>query len=174
MPRDWTPREMRLVAEWAVRTYPAAVLRFRVDVGDLRTAMDATGLSPAELRRLGRSRRWVDAMIVEPAAVHLVEAKINLVPGALEQLELYRRLFPKTPELAHLRDRRLELHVVYAVEDPVLVALARERGVRVHLFRPPWVDAYLAELAHRARRAPQPRGLEDEFFPEEPGEPETR
>ena len=112
-------------------------------------------------------------MIVEAAAVHLVEAKIRLVPGALEQLELYRRLFPKTPELAHLRDRRLELHVVYAVEDPALVALARERGVNVHLFRPPWVDAYLAELAHRERRAPQLRGLEEDLFPEDASEPEN-
>ncbi len=164
---------MRLVAEWAVRTFPLAELKLRVDVGDLRTALQDTGLTAAELRRLGRSRRWVDAMIVEPAAVHLVEAKISLVPGALEQLELYRRLFPKTPELAHLRDRRLELHVVYAVEDPVLVALARERGVRVHLFRPAWVDAYLAELEHRRRRPPQPHGLEEDLFPEVDGEPEN-
>src|SRR6266540_3988410 len=154
------PREMRLVAEWAVRTFPLAELKLRVDVGDLRTALQDTGLTAAELRRLGRSRRWVDAMI-------------SLVPGALEQLELYRRLFPKTPELAHLRDRRLELHVVYAVEDPVLVALARERGVRVHLFRPAWVDAYLAELEHRRRRPPQPHGLEEDLFPEVDGEPEN-
>ncbi len=164
---------MRLVTEWAVRTFPLAELKLRVDLGDLKPALAATGLTAAELRRLGRSRRWVDAMIVEPAAVHLVEGKINLVPGALEQLELYRRLFPKTPELAHLRDRRLELHVVYAVEDPVLIALARDRGVRVHLFRPAWVDAYLAELRHRDRRAPQPRGLEELFPPEVEGEPEN-
>lgn len=171
MARDWTPREMRLVAEWATQTYPHADIRFRVDVGDLTPALRDTGLTPAELRGLGRSRRWVDAMVVEPRTVHLVEAKIRLSPGALEQLELYRRLFPLTPELAALRDRELLLHLVFAIEDPALSAIARERGVKVHVYHPPWVDAYLAELRHRDRRTPQPRGLRELFPPEGEGEP---
>ncbi len=171
MPRDWTPRETRLVAEWVVRTYPNAQVRFRVDVGDLKPALDATGLTAAELKRLGRSRRWVDAMVVEPRTVHLIEGKIRLSPGALEQLELYRMLFPLTPELAHLRDRTLELHLVFAVEDPMLSAIARQRGVKVHTYNPPWVSAYLAQLSARERRAPQPRGLQDLFPPEDNNEP---
>lgn len=163
MPRDWQPREMRLVSEWVIRQFPTAEVKFRVDLGDLKPALEATGLTAAELRRLGRSRRWVDAMVIEPRTVHLVEGKIRLVPGALEQLELYRMLFPKTPDFAHLRGRAVVLDVVYALEDPALVALARSRGVKVHIFRPPWVDAYLAEIQHRERRAPQPRGLEEEL-----------
>src|SRR6266566_2634589 len=98
MPRDWTPREGRLVAEWVVATFPTADIRFRVSLGNLRQSIDTVGLTDAELRLLGRSRRWVDAMIVEPATVHLVEGKIRLTPGALEQLELYKLLFPLTPE----------------------------------------------------------------------------
>ena len=171
MPRDWTPRETRLVAEWVVRTYPDALVRFRVDVGDLKPALDATGLTAAELKRLGRSRRWVDAMVVEPHVVHLVEGKIRLTPGGLEQLELYRMLFPITPELAHLRHLPLELHLVFAVEDPVLSAIARGRGVKVHTYNPPWVSAYLAQLSARERRPSQPRGLQDLFPPRDENEP---
>jgi len=166
MPRDWTPRETRLVAEWVTQTWPAAIWKFRVDVGDLTPAMSATGLSAAELRKLGRSRRWVDAMVIEPRTVHLIEAKIRLEPGALEQLELYKELWPRTPEFAELVDRDLQLHLVYAVEDPVLTAIARRRGVQVHIYHPPWVDDYLALLQHRERRAPQPHGLQDLFPPE--------
>ncbi len=66
MTRDWTPREVRLVAEWVVQTWPTADIRFRVSLGDLTPAMSAEGLSAAELRRLGRSRRWVDALVIEP------------------------------------------------------------------------------------------------------------
>ena len=40
MPRDWTPRETRLVAEWVVRTFPNALVRFRVDVGNLKPALE--------------------------------------------------------------------------------------------------------------------------------------
>ena len=171
MPRDWTPRETRLVAEWVVRTYPNALVRFRVDVGNLKPALESTGLTAAELRGLGRSRRWVDAMVVESHVVHLVEGKIRLSPGALEQLELYRELFPLTPELAHLQHLPLELHLVFAVEDPILSAIARRRGVHVHTYNPPWVAAYLAQLSARERRAPQPRGLQDLFPPEGESEP---
>src|SRR6266508_2395142 len=171
MPRDYTPREMRLVAERVIQTWPDGLIRFRVDVGDLKPALQATGLTAAELRRLGRSRRWVDAMVVTPTAVHLVEGKIRLTPGGLEQLELYRALFPLTPELAHLRHLPLELHLVFAVEDPVLTAIARGRGVRVHTFNPPWVAEYLAQLTHREGRAPQPRGLPILFPPEDEREP---
>jgi len=170
MPRDWTPRESRLVAEWVYATYPEAEARFRVSLGSLTTAMSGTGFTAAELRLLGHSRRWVDAMVIEPRTVHLVEGKIRLSPGALEQLELYRALFPLTPELAYLQGRDVELHLVFAVEDPVLTAIARGRGVRVHVYHPPWVDDYLSQLLHRERRAPQPRGLEDLFPPEDQGE----
>ncbi len=170
MPRDWTPRESRLVAEWAVASYPSAHIRFRVDVGNLTPALQGGDLTANELRALGRSRRWVDAMIVEPNAVHLVEGKIRLSPGALEQLELYRRLFPMTPELAHLHHLTPTLHLVFAIEDPVLTAIARERGVLVHIFHPPWVDDYLRELGARERRASQARGLPQLFPPEVKGE----
>jgi len=159
VPRDYTLREMRLVGEWVTTYYPEAIIRFRVDVGDLTPAMNATGLSQAELRGLGRSRRWVDALVVEPQTVHIVEGKVRLVPGAVAQLELYRDLFPLTPELAHLSHLDLQLHLVYAVEDIAVVALAQRKGILTHLFHPAWVDEYLALLRARETRGSQPRGL---------------
>src|SRR5712691_5495791 len=171
MPRDWTPRESRLVAEWAALFFPHAELRTRVDLGDLKLAMDTTGLTAAELRAAGRSRRWVDLMVIEPRTVHLVEGKIRLEPGALEQLELYKELWPRTPEFAEHRDKQVELHLVFAIEDSVLTAIARRRGVLVHIYHPPWVDEYLALLQARERRAPQPRGLQELFPPEAESEP---
>jgi len=171
MPRDWTPRESRLVAEWVYRTWPDAFIKFRVDVGDLKPAMEATGLTAAELRATGRSRRWVDAIAIEPRTVHLIEGKIRLEPGALEQLELYKELWPRTPEFEAYKDHAVELHLVFAIEDPVLTAIARRRGVLVHVYHPPWVDEYLALLQARERRAPQPRGLQELFPPEGENEP---
>ncbi len=159
MARDYTLREMRLVTEWVVQTYPTAEHRFRVDVGDLKPAMATTGLSEAELRLLGRSRRWVDALVVEPRTVHLIEGKIRLVPGAVAQLELYRDLYGLTPELAQYRSRDLELHLVYAVEDVAVIRFARGKGILVHPFHPSWVDEYLAQLRARETRGSQPRGL---------------
>ncbi len=159
MPRDYTLREMRLVGEWVTQQYPQAIIRFRVDVGDLTPAMSTTGLSAPELRRLGRSRRWVDALVIEAQAVHLIEGKVRLKAEAVAQLELYRMLFPLTPELAHLSHLDLRLHLLYAVPDVGIIALARSKGILVHEFHPAWVDEYLALLRARETRGSQPRGL---------------
>jgi len=91
--------------------------------------------------------------------VRLIEAKLVATPGAIAQLELYGRLFPLTPELRHLASMRLELVLLVAVEDPVVTSMARERGMSVVVFHPPWVDDYLFELSHRHRRPPRPSGL---------------
>ena len=81
----------------------------------------------------------------------LVEAKVRGTPGVLEQLDLYARLFPLSPDYQHLIGRTVVRDLVWAVADPVIESMARERGIRVHLFHPAWVDEYLETLRHRDR-----------------------
>ena len=69
-------------------------------------------------------------------------------------------------ELADLRGRRIVRHLVWAIPDPVIESLARERGILVHLYRPSWLEPMLAALRPRQTAATQPRGLLDEL----PGE----
>lgn len=161
----YVQRESRLVSEWMARTFPRAELRTRVRLGALDSALDDANLTEAQLRHLGVFRRWVDGLAIERAAVHLVEGKVAGTPGALEQLDLYARLLPLTPELAELRGRRIQRHLVWAIPDPVIEAMARERGILVHVYYPRWLDELLGGLSARARRAPQPRGLLDEVEP---------
>ena len=100
-------------------------------------------------------------MILLPDKTIIVEAKIRLDPGVISKLEIYRRLFLETPEYKDRWRLPLELMLVYAIEDPVTIELAREKGMRCVPFRPPWISDYLRLLSPRERRAPRaPTSLE--------------
>lgn len=170
MPRTWAPRERRLVSEWTRLTFPQAHVKENVRLGALDPSLQDVNLTETELRVLGVFRRWVDALVIEPQVVHLVEGKIRNTPGALEQLRLYALLLPLTPELQDVRHLPVKKHLVWVTPDPVVEAMAREDGVLVHVYHPAWVDAYLKELHARERRPSQPRGLPTLFSSESGGE----
>ncbi len=161
--RPYIPREARLLTEWLASAHPNAYVQTRVFLGRTEPAVPAKDLTEAELRRLGTSRRWVDAVVITADTVHLYEAKIVLHPAAIAQLQLYDRLFPYTAEFVTWKEWPRQLHLLYAVEDPVVLALAREQGILAHLFHPAWVDEYLATLAANKQIAPRPSGLQDEL-----------
>ena len=159
MPRNWEPRERRLVSEWTRLTFPNAHVKEAVRLGAVEPALQDAHLSENELRAMGVFRRWVDALVVEPHVVHLIEGKIRNQPGALEQLDLYERLLPLTPELHDIRHLPVRKHLVWVIRDTVVESLARDRGILVHEYHPPWVDDYLKLLEPRHRRPPATRGL---------------
>jgi len=152
--RKWQAREMRLVSEYLAANYADYTTQTRVRLGSVHSDLHPEKLSPAELRAVGVWRRWADAIVVMPDRLILIEAAIRPNPGDISQLELYEHLLPKTPELAEHSGKRIEKVLLYALEDPVIVAMARERGIRVVYFRPAWVEEYLAILYPRERRSP--------------------
>jgi len=157
--RPYRPVESRLVSEWVYATFPQAHVIFRAYLGAFDAALQDAAKSEAELRALGVWRRYADALVALPDEVHLVEAKVRGTPGVLEQLDLYARLFPLSPDYQHLLGRTVVRDLVWAIADPVIEGMARERGIRVHLFHPPWVDEYLATLRPRDRTPTLPGGL---------------
>jgi hypothetical protein len=151
--RTWQPAETRLVAEYLAVHYPDKRALQRVRVGRIPSELPQGGLSPEELRMLGVWRRWVDAVVFDGPTVLLIEAAIRPDPGDISQLDLYMRLFPTTPEFSDVRPADLRGGLVYAIDDPPVRSLARDRGYTVAIFRPPWVDDYLRGLFPRHRRA---------------------
>jgi len=146
--------ETRLVSEFLAVRYPEAVTMQRVRVGSLHPSLEIPGLRPEERRLVGVWRRWVDAVIIEPEQVTLLEGAVYPDPGDIAQLELYLRLWPATPEMQRYRHLPTRGALLYAIPDPAIHQLARERGYAVWIYHPPWVDGYLLSLAARRRRAP--------------------
>ena len=152
--RNWEPREMRLVAEYLAKHYAKYEAMTRVRLGSVHPDLQPGSLSDAELRAVGVWRRWADAIVIMPDRLVLIEAKIRPNPGDISQLELYEHLLPLTPELAEHKSKRIEKLLLWALPDDAVAAMARERGIRVVMFKPNWVDDYLETLYPRERRAP--------------------
>lgn len=143
-----------MVSEYLAKTYPDHPTRTRVRVGSVHPELRPGELSKAELKMVGVFRRWADAIVFMPDRLILIEAAIRPNPGDISQLELYEHLLPKTPELAEHKDKPIEKVLLYALEDPVIVKMARDRGIGVTYFHPDWIDEYLKVLYPRERRAP--------------------
>jgi len=131
----YTKPESRLLYEWMVENYPDKPQWRRVRLGPYPKGHE----EPI----YGIVRRWIDGV---------VEAKIRPDPGALSQLELYAKLFPKTPEFSMFKDKPLELVFLTTKTDPEVEALAKEKGIRYVVYRPKWVEEYIRELIIKKKK----------------------
>ena len=154
--RKWEEREMRMLSEYLARFEPLGHWLTRVRLGEIAPAIKGVDLSPEEIAMFGVTRRWADAVGIYPDKVVIVEAAIRTHPGKISQLELYARLFKVTYEFREYWHLPLELWLLYAIEDPVLISMARDKGIRCTEYKPAWLPDYLALLMPRERRAPKP------------------
>lgn len=152
--RKWQPREMKLVSEYLAQNYPKYECRTRVRLGSYPAALKPELLTGGDRRALGVWRRWADAIVIMPDRLILIEAAIRPNPGDISQLELYERLVPMTPELAEYKDLPIDKVLLFALKDPAMELMARERNIRVVYYHPDWIDEYLAILYPYERRAP--------------------
>jgi len=150
--RSWQPREMQMLSEWLVKTQQGKRWMTRVRLGSPRPEIPRPEMSSEEKAMIGVWRRWADAVILEEDSVTIVEAAIRPDPGKISQLELYGILFPHTPELAPWRALPLHLILLYAIEDPATILLARQKGIRCIEYKPSWLPSYMEALMPRERR----------------------
>jgi len=143
--RVYNPREWKLVYEYLITKYPNKLQWRRVRVGPL--------LKNEKL--YGVLRRWVDAIVYdhEEDLIIIIEAKMKPEPGALSQLELYRKLFPQTPEFELYKDKPIKLVFLTTMLDKELKALAKEKGIDYVVFKPKWVEEYFKELMEKYARS---------------------
>jgi hypothetical protein len=144
-----------MLAEWLVKFHSSERWLMRVRLGSPKPETPVSELTLEERAMVGSWRRWADAVILGVEKVTIVEAAIRPDPGKISQLELYALLFPHTPELAAFRDLPLSLLLLYAIEDPATVLLARQKGIEAVEYKPLWLDSYLEILTPRERRGPK-------------------
>jgi len=144
--RNWAPREQRLVSEFVARYYKEYESRTHVHLGATHPRLRGRFAKPEDDRLVGVFRRWADAIVIMPDRIVLIEGKILPQPGVISQLALYEMLLPKTPELAEHKDKPVEKLLICAIEDPLITELARTEGIRVVIFIPRWIKAYLQHI----------------------------
>lgn len=140
------PRERRMIVDYVRTKYPDATALFNERLGGIPEKL--AGVMTAELSpNIAQPwARYVDAVVIQPKLLTLIEAKIPAKIAAVSQLLFYRSLLPKTPRLVPYLDRPIALEIVTAVPDPELLAYAESQGIRVEIYQPTYVMEYLAVL----------------------------
>ena len=156
--RAWQPREQEMAAAYLAERFPQAITLTRVRLGSIPTTELLPLLEDHEVRMMSVFRRWADAIAITSDTLYLMEMAIRPNPGKISQIQLYRRLLPHTSELQQYLPREIAMQLVYAVEDPVIVIMAREAGIQPVFFRTPAVEEYLKIIFPRERRAPRAPG----------------
>ena len=146
--------EIRLRDEYLTMYHADDQFRTTVRLGPVPGVPENSTLTAAQLRSLGVFRRYADALILREHTAIIYEFALLPDPGDISKLLLYGKLFPRTPEFVDIRDYRVKLVLVGALEDPVLADMARETGIEVILFEVSWLQEYLDTLEARKRRAP--------------------
>ena len=85
-------------------------------------------------------RPFVDAMVIMPGALILIEAKVKSVIDGCAKLPLYKSLVPFTPELKAYWKLPIIMELVAAETNPNLEIMAREQGVRIKVYCPAWLQ----------------------------------
>ena len=150
--RRWEPREMRLCSEYLKTYHYSAYCMTRVRLGKYPSELLKYVAVEEERNMLTVWRRWADGIAIYPDRVILIECAIRPNPGKIAQLKLYKELFYQTPEFEHLRNRKLELELVYAIEDPATIELAKREDIRTIYFKPVWIEEYISHLYPWERR----------------------
>jgi|LGVE01.1.fsa_nt_gb hypothetical protein len=102
------------------------------------------------------TQRYADAVCIMDDCVEIWEAKLIRPLTAVTQLQLYERLFRRTPEFAAYSDADIRLAIVTPIRDPDLADIAREAGIEIHYWEPEWVTEYLQGY-YRITPAAEPR-----------------
>jgi len=123
--------EAKLVNEWLRLNHPQALQWKRVRLGPLPNK---------QLSQLFKvAQRWADAIYLEDDVIHIVEAKVRPTATAIGQLELYRELFPDTPEFSQFRGKAIKLIFLTTADDVPIRRLCDEKGIEYVVFAPEFI-----------------------------------
>ncbi len=154
--REYNFWEDNMLAEYLRVHHPAAHVIVRVRLGSVPAALVPEGADDMLRKIYGNIRLWADAVAIYPERLIMIEAKIKPKPGVISTMEIYARYLPDTPELLPYLDRPTELELVYVVEYPMVIAEARQRGIRCVQFLPSNLNDLLRKLPPRESLSPLP------------------
>lgn len=151
--------ESRLIAEYVKEAYSKFPVILKQPLGKISESLMAE-LGYDKAMRISRpSRPEVDAVVILPRHLLLIEAKVWSVVNGLAKLPLYKSLVPFTPELTQYRDKEPLMELVVAWSNDNLEIMARDQGVAVKVYHPPWIEDIVNNMHkywtadYRAQRA---------------------
>lgn len=131
--------EVRMISEYLLASYANFPTIKDVPLGKVDESLMA---EQGYQRALGITRPYrpaVDAVVILPHYLVLVEAKVWNIINGLAKLPLYKSLVPFTPELKQYMPRELLMEIVVGWTNTNLEIMARDIGVAIKVYSPPWL-----------------------------------
>lgn len=131
----FTKKRESIEIPWASRYvaehYPDALVKLRCPLGPAPAWMVEQYGEEEALARFRPSRPEVDAVVITPSKLILIEAKVFHWRTGARQLQDYAMEVPHTPELRDFLDRPLEKHLVVVKIFPEVKAYCERRGIKL-------------------------------------------
>ena len=138
--------ETRMVSEYVVQEYAQFPVIQRVPLGKISEALLAEQGTAKAIKYSRPFRPEVDAVVILPQYLVLIEAKVWQVMNGLGKLPMYKSLVQHTPELRPYLPRDIILELVVARTDSNLEIMARDAGIRLKVYLPEWLQEVIAGL----------------------------
>ena len=138
--------ETRLVAEYLKENYSQFTFLTKVPLGLVPEALLAAEGYERALGIMRPFRPEVDAVVILPRYLLIIEAKVWSVVNGLAKLPLYKSLVPLTPELKQYMPREVLMELVVGWSSPNLEVMARDAGVAIKLYCPEWLNQVVQDM----------------------------
>jgi len=145
----------RMLIEYLMKTYPPGSWATNVRLGMPHPEIARVAITPEERRMLTITLPMADALVLLPEEVHILECLVRPEWWKILMLKAYGKLFPLTEEFREHWHKPIKLILLTAILNPFMEWMAREEGVKVIRYRPPWIEPYYVGLRPRQRRPPE-------------------
>ena len=131
--------ETRMVSEYLKANYSKFPFIMTQPLGVVSEELMAQVGYEQAIKRMRPFRPEVDAVVLLPRYLVLVEAKVWNVVNGLAKLPLYKSLVPFTPELKDHQGKEILMEIVVGWTNTNLEIMARDLGVKVVVYSPAWL-----------------------------------
>ena len=101
--------EPRWVSWYCAKHYSKEIVKLRCPLGPIPEELRKLYGNAKALKVYRPSRPEVDACVIKPAGITLIEAKVQKFMDGLSKLPVYKSLVPVTPELQPWKDLPIEM-----------------------------------------------------------------
>lgn len=140
--------ETRMVSEYIKTNYSQFPSIMAQPLGGVPNALMETEGYQRALGVMRPFRPEVDAIVILPNHLLIIEAKVWQVMNGLAKLPMYKSLVPFTPELKEYMPRDVLMELVVGWTSPNLELMANDHGIAVKVFCPDWLKEVVADMHH--------------------------
>ena len=152
MARKTQQVEKRLIAEYLKANYSQFPFISGQPLGMVSPELMAQEGYEKAIRMSRPNRPEVDAIVLHPKWLIMIEAKVWHIVDGMAKLPLYKSLVPFTPELKQYLGREIIMELVVPWSNPNLEIMCRGADIRLHVYKPAWIDEVVRRVQEYGTR----------------------